>query len=87
MPFIDGDQFQLIACSTEFGRLTISLLMLMLAQVKGLNSSQYQTLIKRSKAHPKQVKYYDSLLWRICMFVPRAILEVKLRLNFFTLLL
>ncbi len=36
--------------------------MLMLAQVKEPNSSRYQTPIKQSTVHPKQVDCDDSLL-------------------------
>ncbi len=46
-----------IACSTEFGQLTIS----QLVQVKGPNSSHYQTRFK----HSKQVEYDNSLLRQI----------------------
>ncbi len=43
--------------------------MLMLAQVNTFLNSHYQTLIKYSTVHPKQVKYDDSLRRQIQVFV------------------
>ncbi len=43
--------------------------MLMLAQVNVFSDSHYQTLIKHSTVHPKQVEYDDNLLRRIWVCV------------------
>ncbi len=47
----------------------VTKLMLVLAQVNAFRSSHYQTLIKHSTVHRKQVEYDDSLLWQIQVFV------------------
>ncbi len=51
---------ELTAYSEEFRKLAALLLMLM--HVNRPSNSHYPTMIKHSTAHPKQVKYEDSLL-------------------------
>ncbi len=43
----------------------VTKLMLMLVQVNAFHNSHYQTVIKRSTVHPKQVEYDNSLLRQI----------------------
>ncbi len=56
-------------------RVTKLMLMLILAHFNGFRNSHYESLIKHSTVHQKQVEYDDRLLRRIRMFVNNFFLD------------